>query len=115
MIRWSNSQLQFTSCFGVLVQTGMIGQINKGMPFWAAFAIALPPLLGFLFFQPGEVRDSLVQFVQVGAAVWYFSVTAVLVAFLFQMPKPWPDWWPLFLVGIGLGQFLASWFCSDFR
>lgn len=103
MIGWSNNQIQFTSGFGLLCQIGMISEFDGAPPFWVAFAVVSPPVIGFLFFQPNEMRRSVVQFIQVCVSAWYFIVSSVLIALLWQFGKPWPEWWPMFLAGLGIG------------
>lgn len=104
MIAWSNNQLRFTSGIGALCTAGLLAEISRSaLPAWLAVAIAVVPLLVFVFIRPDEMSRSLVLPFQVFASLWYLLVAAVLSVLFFSMSGDKPRGWPVYFIGLTIG------------
>ena len=103
MIAWSNAQLKLTAGIGALGVTALLADISHNQrPAWLAIAIALLPIVIFLFVRPDEMPRSVVLPLQVFAAIWYLALAAILTVLFFQLPQR-PQGWPVYFVCLGIG------------
>ncbi len=96
MIAWSNSKLKFTSGIGALCTAALLADIShQRIPVWVAIAMAMLPLLIFVFIKPGEIRRSIVLPCQIFAALWYILMAVTLSVLFFTMTEKTRGW-PIF-------------------
>lgn len=104
VLSWSNAKYKLTLGLGCLAIAGMLSELWPDvLPVWVAVAIALLPLVIFVFIHPGELPVRLVRVAHVVASVWYTVVAVgllIALATIQPLPRGWPVY-PLFVI-IGL-------------
>jgi hypothetical protein len=104
MIAWSNNKLKFTSGIGALCTTGLLADLSRQtIPAWIVIAIAMLPLLVFLFIRPDEMRRSVVLPFQVFASSWYLLL-AVSLSGMFVKRGEMTQGWPVYFIGLVIGS-----------
>ena len=103
MIAWSNNKLKFTSGIGALCATALLAELShEKLPIWATIAIVIVPICFFLFFQPGEMPNSVVIPCQLLGAVWYLVMALVLTVMFFRHEEKirgWQMYFPGLIIG----------------
>ena len=103
MLSWSNAKYKLTLGFGSLAIAGMLSELWQDvLPVWVALAIALLPLLMFVFVHPGELPARVVCVAHVAASVWYAVVSLGLLVALATV-RPLPRAWPLYPLLVTIG------------
>jgi len=104
VIAWSENKLKFTSGIGALGTAGLLADVSRQtIPAWMAVAIAMLPLLVFLFVRPDEMRRSVVLPFQVLASLWYL-VLAVSISVMFVRRGEMTRGWPVYFIGLAIGS-----------
>jgi hypothetical protein len=97
VLSWSNSGYKLTLGVGSLAIAGMLSELWRDvLPAWAALAIALVPLVMFVFTHPGELPVGIVLVAHVVGSVWYVVVAAGLLIVLLSRAGPLPRGWPVY-------------------
>jgi len=103
MLSWSNTGYKLTLGVGSLAIVGMLSELWRDiLPPWAALAIALLPLVMFVFIHPGEIPPRVVLVAHVVGSVWYVVVAAGLLIAL-SRADPLPRGWPVYPLGVVIG------------
>lgn len=103
MLNWSNREYRFTLGLGSLALAAMLsGFWRDVLPAWSAVAIALLPLVVFVFIRPGELPARVVLVAHVLASVWYVVVAAGLLVVL-SLAEPLPRGWPVYQLFVVIG------------
>jgi hypothetical protein len=103
MIAWSDNRLKFTSGIGALCTTALLADVShETIPVWLAIAVAMMPLLIFLFMKPDELPRRVVLPLQVFASLWYLLL-AVVLSVLFLRLQERARGWPVYFIGLSVG------------
>jgi hypothetical protein len=102
-LNWSDEKYKFTLGLGALALVGMLAELARpALPAWVAMAVALTPLILFVFLHPGELPDGVIRAAHVAASVWYLAAAAVILNEGLRrpdFPRAWAFWAFLLLPG----------------
>jgi sulfite exporter TauE/SafE len=103
VLSWSNAKYKLTVGVGSLAVAGMLSELWRDvLPVWVALAIALLPLVAFVFVHPGELPARVVRIAHVAASVWY-AVVAVGLLVALTTVRPLPRGWPIYPLFVAVG------------
>ena len=103
MLSWSNAKYKLTLGVGSLAVAGMLSELWRDvLPVWVALAIALLPLVVFVFVHPDELPTRVVRVAHVAASVWYVVVAVGLLVTL-ALASPLPHAWPVYPLFVAVG------------
>ena len=103
MLSWSDAKYKLTLGLGSLAFAGMLSELWRDvLPVWAVLAVAVLPLVVFVFVHPGELPAQAVRVAHVAASVWYLVVAVGLLVALAAVP-PLPRGWPVYPLFVAVG------------
>src|SRR5262245_42433889 len=103
VLSWSNAKYKLTLGVGSLAIAGMLSELwREVLPVWVALAIALLPLVVFVFVHPGELPTRVVRIAHVAASIWY-AVVAVGLLVALATVQPLPRGWPVYPLFVAIG------------
>jgi hypothetical protein len=105
MLNWSMTAYKFTLGSGSLGIAWLLSDLFRDILHpWVGVALAIVPLLMFLFAVPGELPEMLVSVLHSVGAIWYLALTITLVSMVVLLNKL-PSGWQFCLLLIFAGAF----------